>query len=171
MSATDHYIPPIPENSLIKDKLTYLLDMARSAYDSDAYEDEFIAFEFHHGASEDKLAAVEAHFGITLDDEHKDLLRFSDGVILCSNHAELYDMNTLISVNDMGYEDSFPKGFIIIGETVGDGEVLCYSHSEHRFITLFEGEITEFDSFSEWLCDILESIKERLEECIGYEEQ
>jgi hypothetical protein len=58
-----------------------------------------------------------------------------------------------------------PDDYVLIGYVVGDGEVLCFSKDEGKYITYFEGKVNEeFDKFISFLKSIKREIKGELPE-------
>jgi len=61
----------------------------------------------------------------------------------------------------------FPQDFIIIGQVIGDGEVLCISKSTGKFIRYFEGEERSFDDLNQFFVSLLKSMRRNAEELVG----
>jgi len=152
------FIPEIPNNSL-KDELEEIVFLAKTAVNSEAYEEELLTFKFNKPATEDELAAFEKELNVEFDEEYKDFLRFSNGAILCFNAAEFYNMDTVISLAKQEKEEGFPDDYIIIGEVIGDGEVVCFSKSKRNYISYFGGRETDYKNLPEFLDAAIKSIK------------
>lgn len=159
------FIPEIPNNSL-KSRIEEIVYLAKAAVNSEYYEEELLTFEFNQPASEDEINELEAALGVGLDEGYKDLLRFSNGAVLCFNAAEFYNTDTVISLAAQEKEDSFPKDYIMIADVIGDGEVLCYSADKKKYVSLFEGEEEEYDSFTDFLDEVIDRSRDTLEEYI-----
>ena len=159
------FIPEIPNNNLTS-QLEEIVYLAKAAVDSEDYEEELLTFEFNNPVTEDELVAFENDLNVKFDEDYKDFLRFSNGAILCFNSAELYNIEIVKNIDAQEKDGSIPNDYIFIADIVGDGEVLCYSRNKNKFISYFEGEETEYDSFSAFLDETIENIRERLEEFV-----
>jgi len=157
------FIPEVPNNSL-KSELEQIVFLARTAVNSEAYEEELLTFEFNPPASEDEINKLEADLDIVFEEDYKDFLRFSNGAILCFNAAEFYNLDDVNSLAKQEKEDDFPKDYIILGEVVGDGEVLCYSKNNRNYISYFEGRKKVYDSLIDFLNAVIVDIKDTLSE-------
>ncbi len=162
------YVPEIPQNSL-KDRIQKIVYLARSAFESGVYEEELLTFEFNPPASEEKLAMLEKELNTVLDEDYKNFLRFSDGAILCFNSAEFYDTDSVIALDKQEKDDGLPEELIIIADVIGDGEVLCYSRKTHKFVSFFEGEEDEYDSFLDFLDEVIDDIKDSLADSFDFD--
>lgn len=158
-----YFIPEIPNNS-IKAKLEEIVRIANAAMKSYVYEEELLTFEFNPPASNDDISKLEKTLKVELDEEFKDFLRFSNGAVLCYNSAVFYNIDTILSVSSQDKEKSFPEDYIILGEIIGDGEMLCYSKENHNYISLFEGREKRFNTFSDCLNKIIKRIRNKVGE-------
>ena len=53
-----------------------------------------------------------------------------------------------------------PEDLVLIGNLIGDGEVLCFSKTTGKFIRYFEGQVNdEMDTFKEMLKEIIRMLK------------
>ncbi len=159
------FIPEIPNNSL-KSELEQIVFLARTAVNSEAYEEELLTFKFNPPASEDEINKLEADLDIVFEEDYKNFLRFSNGAILCFNAAKFYNLDDVNSLAKQEKEDSFPKDYIIFGEVIGDGEVLCYSKNNRNYISYFDGREILYNSFIDLLKAVIGSIKNSLEDYI-----
>ena len=91
-------------------------------------------------------------------------LRFSNGAVLCYNSAFFYNIDTILSVSSQDKEKSFPEDYIILGEIIGDGEMLCYSKKNREYVSLFEGREKHFNTFSDCLNKIIRRIRNKVGE-------
>ncbi len=157
------FIPEVPNNGL-KSELEQIVFLARTAVNSEAYEEELLTFEFNPPASEDEINKLEADLDIVFEEDYKDFLRFSNGAILCFNAAEFYNLDDVNSLAKQEKEDSFPKDYIILGEVIGDGEVLCYSKNNRNYISYFEGRKKVYDSLIDFFNAVIVDIKDTLSE-------
>ena len=157
------FIPEVPNNSL-KSELEEIVFLAKTAVNSDAYEEELLTFEFNKPVTEEELVSFEKDLNVEFEEEYKDFLRFSNGAILCFNAAEFYNLDDVNSLAKQEKEDDFPKDYIILGEVVGDGEVLCYSKNNRNYISYFEGRKKAYDSLIDFLNAVIVDIKDTLSE-------
>jgi hypothetical protein len=160
------YIPEVPNNSL-KNELEEIVFLANAAVNSDVYEEELLTFKFNKPVTESELVSFEKEVNVEFDEEYKDFLRFSNGAVLCFSSAEFYSIKEIKSLYSKEKSDDFPEDYVIIAEVVGDGEILCFSKNTGKYYSCFEGEEEEYDSFSDCLKEILEGIREKIDECVG----
>lgn len=157
------FIPDIPDNS-IKEKLDEIVRIARAAMNSYAYEAKLLTFEFNPPATNDDITKLEKALNAELDAEYKDFLEFSNGAVLCYNSAVFYDIDTILSVSAQEKEKFFPEDYIILGEIIGDGEMLCYTKKNREYVSLFEGREKHFNTFSDCLNKIIRRIRNKVGE-------
>ena len=159
------FIPEVSEN--INDDLKEIIDeiiyMAKTADESGESE---IQFEFHNPASDDEIAKCEKELNVKLLDDYKDFIRFSNGSQLCFTEAIFYDMDYVISINKKGKAEDFPQDYIILADITGDGEVLCFSDSTNKFIRYFDGDETIFDTFIDFMKELVSGIRDSVEEYV-----
>jgi hypothetical protein len=158
-----NFIPDIPNNS-IKEKLDEIVHIAKAAMNSYVYEAKLLTFEFNPPATNDDIIKLEKALNAELDEEYKDFLRFSNGAVLCYNSAVFYNIDTVLSVAAQAKEKVFPEDYIILGEIIGDGEMLCYSKKSREYISLFEGREKHFNTFSDCLNKIIRRIRNKVGE-------
>lgn len=161
------FIPEVPNNSL-KSELEQIVFLAKTAVDSEAYEEELLTFKFNKPATEDELVAFEKDLNVEFEEEYKDFLRFSNGAILCFNSAEMYNIENIKALEAQEKDESLPSDYIIIADVIGDGEVLCYSRNKNKFISCFEGKEWEYDSFSKFLDGVIKRVRDKLVEYIEF---
>lgn len=83
---------------------------------------------------------------ITIPEDYKEWLRFSDGAKLEGDFARFFGLNQFI-INWTDYE----KPIVIIGSLVGDGEILAFSIETGEILKILDGRTTIFDDFKEYL--------------------
>ena len=84
-----------------------------------------------------------------IPESYKEWLRFSGKCCIAGNTATFWGPNEF-------HSDYVPKGLVVIGEIIGDGEVVCFSKNEGIFVRVFEGKTTELNDFA---CVLKEIIK------------
>ncbi len=139
------FIPQIPDNSLT-DKIKEIADLAGQLKD-------IRRFVFNEPASNDDIIKWEKANHISIPESYADWLRFSNGSVIRGTIAEFYGLNE-IEIN----ADGFPEDYVIIGELVGDGVLICFSKESGTIFTDDHGEITEYDDFGEILEEVIYDI-------------
>jgi hypothetical protein len=114
---------------------------------------------FNPPATEDEILNWERTNGITIPESYKEWLRFSNGSQIFGYTARLSSVTGMI-VN----EKFLPEDLVIIGDLIGDGELLCFSKTIGKIVRLFEGRRREFDSFKEIILDVIQMGKSKLGE-------
>ncbi len=117
-------------------------------------------FEFHPPASETEIQELEQHLQVSLPEDYKNFLKFSNGAGLNHFTVELYPVSEIIRYSNMKKADWFPEDYIMLADIIGDGEVLCFSGKTGKFIRCFDGEEEIFETFTDFLEDIINFIKE-----------
>lgn len=149
------YIPEIPNNSLTSE-IEEIVKIAR-AVDGEAY------FEFNEPATEAEIEETEKEFETQLPESYKDWVRFSNGSVIFNTRLSFFSIHDL-----KRYQISkFPQDLIIIGQVVGDGEILCISKSTGKFIRCFDGEERSFDNLNQVFVPLLKSMRRNAEELVG----
>ena len=120
-------------------------------------------FEFHPPASETEIQELEQHLQVSLPEDYKNFLRFSNGARLNHFTAELYSVAEIISFSDMKKADWFPAEYVMLADIIGDGEVLCFSKKTKKIVRYFDGEEKEFETFTDFLEDMIDFIKRTAE--------
>lgn len=75
---------------------------------------------------------------------------FSNGSQIINNTAHFFGLKQ-IAIN---YEN-IPNNYIVIGELIGDGELLCFSKTTGKIIRYNHGKTIEYQDFKEILNLIL----------------
>ena len=139
------FIPQIPDNSLT-DKIKEIADLAGQLKD-------IRRFVFNEPASNDDIIKWEKANNISIPESYADWLRFSNGSVIRGTIAEFYGLNE-IEIN----ADGFLEDYVIIGELVGDGVLICFSKESETIFTDDHGAITEYDEFGEILEEVIYDI-------------
>jgi len=149
------FIPEIPNNSLTRE-IEEIVKIAR-VVDGKVY------FEFNEPATEAEIEETEKEFETQFPESYKDWIWFSNGSVIFNTKLSFFSMSDLKK-----YQISkFPQDFIIIGQVIGDGEVLCISKSTGKFIRYFEGEERSFDDLNQFFVSLLKSMRRNAEELVG----
>ncbi len=138
----------IPNNSLTEEitEIVTLCKTLETEYGNDA-------FCFNPPASENDIAEWENNHKITIPKSYKEWLEFSNGSHIINNTAQFFGINNLKI-----YNDCIPDDYVVIGELIGDGEVLCFSKTTQKIIRYNHGKTIEYKHFKEILNLILDII-------------
>jgi hypothetical protein len=113
---------------------------------------------FMEPATNEEILEWEKNTGIQMPEDYKEWLKYTKSCQMCSTIA------TLI-FPQIKQPEFLPDDYVLIGYVVGDGEVLCFSKSNGKYITFFEGNVNEeFDKFISFLKSIKREIKGELPE-------
>lgn len=152
------YIPEIPDCSIkpILEELVYIAEKTHN-------------IAWHHSkfqppASEADIAALEQEINLQLPSEYRELLKFSNGFEFYGISSEFYGLSGIRQYYLAKKADWFPQDYVIVGELVGDGEVLCFSKETGKFLRYFDGEEQWLDSFPAALQQIVSHIRMQAEE-------
>ena len=116
-------------------------------------------FEFYPPVSETELQKLEQHLHVSLPEDYKNFLRFSNGAKLNHFTVDLFSVSEIISLSDTEKADWFPADYIMLADIIGDGEVLCFSAKTGKFIRYFDGEEEIFETFTDFLENMIQFIK------------
>lgn len=133
----------IPENNSLKKEIKKLLEMCKKNDKESGAEDSF----FEEAIEEQKMTDWEQANGVTIPESYKDWLRFSRKCRIVRNTATFWGP-------DEFHSDYVPDDLIVIGEMIGDGELVCFSKETGKIILCFEGIKEEKESFAEVLKSI-----------------
>lgn len=138
------YIPKIPNNSLTKEikRITELCESKINEYGEDSSW-------FESGLSEADIHNWESTNNISIPTLYKEWLLFSEESQIRNNLARFYKPDDFLSnINRI------PNDLIIVGELMGDGELLCISKSDNKLVVVDHDTIEDTD-FREILKDII----------------
>ncbi|MBP5597659.1 MAG: SMI1/KNR4 family protein [Pseudobutyrivibrio sp.] len=148
----------VPENEL-KDVITELLEYC----DVKNERGELGKTKFSSPVSEEKIDKWEKENGVRIPETYKQWLRFTGDCIIDGTTAEFYSPKNFRT-------EYVPEDLVIIGEQIGDGEVICFSKERGNIVTYFEGSINyEYGTFDKTLKEVVrlmgkpEEVKEETE--------
>ncbi|MBQ6181925.1 MAG: SMI1/KNR4 family protein [Ruminococcus sp.] len=150
------YIPEIPNNIRITEEIKKIISIAKAM-------EGIKRFSFNAPSTEMEILEVEQAINSSLPDEYKDILRFANGLTLNGFTVDFYNTSEIINNYFEEKEESFPDEYVIIGETIGDGEILCFSKTTEKFIRFFNGEEVIYETFKDvlnWMIRFIERIDE-----------
>lgn len=137
----------VAENNTLKKEIKEILKLCDEA--KEEYGEK--ASYFNEGASESEIEAWESKNGIKIPESYKDWLKFS---------ADCQIRDTLASFFFPRLVNIVPEDLVLIGNLIGDGEVLCFSKTTGKFVRYFEGQVNdEMDTFKEMLKEIIRMMK------------
>lgn len=138
----------IPNNNLteiIKEVLS-VCDELSSEYGEDASW-------FLPPASENEIIEWESERKVKIPESYKEWLLFSNGSQILNNTAQFYGLKQIGIYDEYIHED-----YIVMGELIGDGELLCFSKTTGKIIRYNHGKTIEYQDFKEVLNLILNII-------------
>lgn len=112
--------------------------------------------KFDPPVTEKQISDWEKKNGITIPPSYKDWL-------LCTGHAYIYGFYCELFFPEV-YNDG---NFILIGDIIGDGECLYFTKNDTTIYRDFEGDITEYESFDEFLVDLELDLEDFAEDELG----
>jgi len=136
-------------NSEIKENFEYIKKMCRLLSESRKSE-------FAPPATEKKISDWEKQNGITIPEQYREWL-------LLTEHAYIYGSRFELFFPEVYNDDDY----IFIGEIIGDGEVLYFSKADDTIYSDFEGEITEYKDFDDFLVYLEITLEEYAEDVFG----
>ena len=139
----------IPENNSLKAEIEELLQLCK---DSEAEYGENASY-FNAPISEQEMAEWEETNGVKIPESYKEWLRFTGKCRIVSNTASFWGPKEF-------HSNFVPEDLVVIGEMIGDGEMVCFSKSKGEFVRFFEGkENGTYIKFDDILKAILQTSK------------
>ena len=130
----------IPENNSLKTEIEEILKLCK---ESEAEYGEKASY-FDEPVSEQEMTEWEEANGVKIPESYKEWLRFTEKCRIVSNTATFWGPKEF-------HSNFVPEDLVVIGEMVGDGEVVCFSKRNGHIIVFFEGRengiYKEFNSF------------------------
>lgn len=138
----------IPENNSLKKEIKKLLDLCKKNDEESGAEDSY----FEEAIEEQKMTDWERKNGVTIPESYKEWLRFSRKCRIVRNTATFWGP-------DEFHSNYVPDDLVVIGEMIGDGELVCFSKKSNEFVEYFEGKISEkYKNFSGVIKEIVRMI-------------
>lgn len=138
----------VPENNSLKSEIEEILklcDEAEEKGEGSSY--------FKEPVSEEEMTQWEEANGVKIPESYKEWLRFTGKCRIVSNTATFWGPKEFNS-------DYVPEELVVIGEMVGDGEVVCFSKETGEFVEFFEGkENGKYKDFSGVLKEVIRMAK------------
>jgi AAA+ ATPase superfamily predicted ATPase len=114
---------------------------------------------FDPPATEEEILGWESNYGITIPESYKEWLRFSNGAQIFGFTAQFYSIKGIVVE-----EKYLPEDLVMIGDMIGDGELICFSKETGKIFSLFEGKREDYGSFKEVLIEVIRIGKGQLGE-------
>ena len=137
------YIPEIPQNSLTEE-ITQIAELSKKL------EDEGYYFEFLQPEDEEKIISWEKENSIIIPESVKDWLRFTRGAIIADDIARIGGINGFESGSDY-----VPDEMVIIGQIIGDGQLIVFSKETGKIMWETHADIIKFNSFASFLNEVV----------------
>lgn len=138
----------IPENNSLKEEIRELLEWCEKTDCENGATGSF----FNAPVEELKMTKWEEENGIKIPESYKEWLRFSEKCRIDGTTATFWGP-------DEFHSNYVPEDLVVIGEMVGDGEVVCFSKAKGEFVGYFEGGICErYSSFRGVINEVLRMI-------------
>ena len=135
----------IPENNSLKSEIEELLKWCEKKDCESGVEDSY----FENPIEESKMLKWEKENGVKIPESYKEWLRFSE-------KCEIEDTTATFQGPDEFNSNYVPDDLVVIGEMVGDGEVVCFSKVTGEFVEFFEGSIfRSYNNFRDVINEIL----------------
>lgn len=106
-------------------------------------EDEFV---FYDPVSDTEIVKWEEEHEITIPEQYKEWLKFSNGAKLAGEFVRFFALNQFI-INDADYEEPI----VTIGNLIGDGEILAFSIRTAEILRIIDGNTRRFEDFKQYL--------------------
>ena len=98
---------------------------------------------FNEPIIESKMEKWEAENGVKIPESYKEWLRFSEKCQIDGTTATFWGSDEFNS-------EYVPDDLIVVGEIIGDGQVVCFSKAEGVFVEYYEGNIqNRMENFNE----------------------
>ena len=122
----------IPENNGLKEEIRSLLEWCEKKDTEGELGNTF----FEAPIEESKMTKWEEENSVKIPDSYKEWLRFTEKCRIDGTTASFWGP-------DEFHSEYMPENLVVIGEVVGDGEVVCFSKDTGEFVNYFEGKVEE----------------------------
>ena len=119
----------VPDNNSLKAEIEEILKLCKES--EEEYGDK--ASYFNDPESEQEMTEWEEANGVKIPESYKEWLRFTGKCRIVSNTATFWGPSEF-------HSDYVPEDLVVIGEMIGDGEVVCFSKESGEFVRFFEGK-------------------------------
>ncbi len=140
----------IPESNSLEKEIKKLLELCKKDEQDKGERRSY----FNEPVPEEEMKNWEERNETKIPESYKDWLRFSGKCRIAGNTATFWGPSEF-------HSDHVPEGLVVIGEMIGDGEVICFSKSDGVFARVFEGKTKEFDDFAGVLKEIIKLMDDK----------
>lgn len=139
----------VPENNSLKAEIEEILKLCKESEEEYGEDSSY----FKEPVSEQEMTDWEEANGVKIPESYKEWLRFTGKCRIASNMATFWGPKEF-------HSKYVPEDLIVIGEMVGDGELVCFSKESGELIRFFEGENNgTYKDFGGILNDVINSSK------------
>lgn len=119
--------------------------------------------KFGEPCPESEITAWESKNGVSVPEDYKAWLMFTRS---CRMHFYFLELRFPELKSETIFKDfsEFPDDLVIIGEWVGDGELICFSKENGKIYTFYDGNITDRGTFKEFLNEHINDLSKEIEE-------
>lgn len=122
------------ESETFKKSLESLKAVCQRLSDECGYPEDYSVF--NSGTTEEKLKKIETLYNISLCEEYREFMKFSNGAKIMENRINMYDIR-MFGVDD----PMVPAGYLTIGEIIGDGARIAISKEDGDIYSCYDGEV------------------------------
>lgn len=137
------------EGNPMAEELSEFLDFCEE------YAPECGEVEFNEPAAPEEIAAWEENHGVTLPDDYKAFLRFSNGASIPMGNAEICGLSGIFNER---IDENLEEGYHYIGDVIGDGAMIVLRTEDGELCEDDHGEISEFGGMAgllEWIMEMV----------------
>lgn len=144
------YARKIDESNQLNKEIEKLLELC-DKYDEE--NDGEYSF-FDKPVSEEEMLKWEQDNGTRIPESYKEWLRFTGRCRIAENTASFW-------LPDDFHPKFVPEDLVVIGELIGDGELVCFSKINRKLLFIFEGKNKEVDDFDQILKRIINILDDK----------
>lgn len=137
------------QNNMLKEDFEEIVRLCKEAEEEGRESESY----FDEPATDEEIQEWERQTNITIPESYKEWLKLTSYCQLCQTTASFH-------IPNVEQPEFIPEDYVIIGQVVGDGEVVCFSKSTGEFITYFEDEVDEtYEDFRAVLKEVKRKVK------------
>ncbi|MCR5234804.1 MAG: SMI1/KNR4 family protein [Lachnospiraceae bacterium] len=106
---------------------------------------------FDKPVSEEEMLKWEQDNGARIPESYKEWLRFTGRCRIAQNTASFWGPNEF-------HSKYVPEDMVVIGELIGDGELVCFSKKKEEIVNIFEGRENYKSSFFDVVKEIIDML-------------
>lgn len=139
-----------PKNNSLKKEIREILKLCQK---DEKEKGEGRSF-FLEPVSEKEIISWEEENGANIPESYKEWLRFSGKCRIAGNTAVFWGP-------DEFHSRHVREDLVVIGEMLGDGEVVCFSKERGTFVRVLEGKEKEMDDFTALLKAVIKLMDDK----------